>query len=363
MTRSRERSRPCPTRRVALRSHQPGQLGHERGTSSASQSASQWVVRLVSSAKSRAVASWIEDSDGEAAWPAGEVPRYLMASYADNTRVAYSYDLQHFLEWGGKVPATPEMLAQYLAAYAGILANSTLARRLVAINLEHRVRGLKTPTEHPLVTATLKGIRRTFRQPQRRVAPLLKEQLLAIIGRLTGVSAARDEALLLVGFAGAFRRSELVALEVADLRFTPEGMLIHVRHSKTDQEGEGRTVAIPFAKGSVCAVRALHRWLEVGGITTGKVFRGVDRHGNVAAQGLDPHSVARIVKIRVAEIGLHPGLFSGHSLRAGLVTSAAKAGVSAWKIRQQTGHKTVAMLDRYIRDERLFAGNAVGGLL
>jgi integrase len=286
-----------------------------------------------------------------------------MASYADNTRVAYSYDLQHFLEWGGKVPTTPEMLAKYLAAYAGILANSTLARRLVAINLEHRVRGLKAPTEHALVTSTLRGIRRTFRQPQRRVAPLLKEQLLAIIGRLTGVSGARDEALLLVGFAGAFRRSELVALEVADLRFTSEGVLIHVRYSKTDQEGEGRTVAIPFARGSVCAVRALQRWLEVGGITTGKVFRGVDRHGNVAARGLDPHSVARIVKIHVAQIGLDPDLFSGHSLRAGLVTSAAKAGVSAWKIRQQTGHKTDAMVDRYIRDERLFAGNGVEAVL
>lgn len=166
-----------------------------------------------------------------------------------------------------------------------------------------------------------------------------------------------------MGFAGAFRRSELVALEVADLRFTSEGVLIHVRYSKTDQEGEGRTVAIPFARGSVCAVRALQRWLEVGGITTGRVFRGVDRHGNVAARGLDPHSVARIVKIHVAQIGLDPDLFSGHSLRAGLVTSAAKAGVSAWKIRQQTGHKTDAMVDRYIRDERLFAGNAVEAVL
>jgi integrase len=177
-----------------------------------------------------------------------------MASYADNTRLAYGYDLQHFLDWGGKVPATPEMLAQYLAAYAGILANSTLARRLVAVNLEHRGRGLQSPTVHALVTGTLRGIRRTHRQPQRRVAPLLKEQLLAIIGRLTGVSEARDKALLLVGFAGAFRRSELVALEVVDLRFRSEGMLIHVRHSKTDQEGEGRTVAVPFGKGSVCPV-------------------------------------------------------------------------------------------------------------
>lgn len=121
---------------------------------------------------------------------------------------------------------------------------------------------------------------------------------------------------------------------------------------------------MPFPlPGSVCAVRALQRWLKVGGITTGRVFRGVDRHGNVGERGLDAHSVARIVKIHVARIGLDAGLFSGHSLRAGFVTSAATAGVSAWKIRQQTGHRTDAMLNRYIRDERLFAGNAVRAVL
>jgi integrase len=193
---------------------------------------------------------------------------------------------------------------------------------------------------------------------------LLKAQLLTIARRLRGLAGARDKALLLVGFAGAFRRSELVALEVTDLHFVPpQGVVIELRQSKTDQEGKGRCVAIPRAKGPVCPVKALERWLKLSGIVTGKLFRAVDRHGNVAARGLSPHTVSRMVKARVAEIGLDPAQYAGHSLRAGLVTSAAQAGVSTWKIRQQTGHKSDAMVSRYVRDERLFVDNAAARLL
>jgi integrase len=292
-----------------------------------------------------------------------DVEQYLAASYAHNTREAYRCDLQHFLEWGGRVPATPQLVAQYLAAHAGRLANSTLARRLVALNLAHRSRGLKSPTDHSLVRDTLRGIRRRHRAAQRQVAPLLKAQLLTIARRLRGLAGARDKALLLVGFAGAFRRSELVALEVTDLHFVPQGVVIGLRQSKTDQEGQGRTVAIPHARGPVCPVKALERWLKLSGIVAGKLFRAVDRHGNVGARGLSPHTVSRIVKARVAEIGLDPSRYAGHSLRAGLVTSAAQAGVSTWKIRQQTGHKSDTMVTRYIRDERLFVDNAAGSVL
>ena len=167
----------------------------------------------------------------------------------------------------------------------------------------------------------------------------------------------------MVGFAGAFRRSELVALEVTDLHFVAQGVVIELRHSKTDQEGKGRSVAIPRARGRVCPVKALERWLKLSGIVAGKLFRAVDRHGNVSPRGLSPHTVSRTVKARVAEIGLDPARYAGHSLRAGLVTSAAQAGVSTWKIRQQTGHKSDTMVSRYVRDERLFADNAVGSVL
>ena len=298
-----------------------------------------------------------------AAGMSAEVSGYLMASYAPNTREAYEYDLKHFLEWGGRIPAKARMVAEYLAAFAGRLANSTLSRRLAAIKLAHEAKGVASPTSDQLVRATLRGIVRKHRRVQRRVAPLLRQHVVRMVKRARGVIGARDSALLLVGFAGAFRRSELVDIEVADLEFVRRGVVVTLRHSKTDQEGVGRRVAIPYAKGGVCAVRALKRWLEAGGIREGKVFRAVNRHGTVSRRGLDGHAVGDIIKKRAAEIGLDPKQYAGHSLRAGLVTSAARAGVMAWKIRQQTGHRSDAMLNRYIRDDEMFDGNAAGSVL
>lgn len=292
-----------------------------------------------------------------------QVGQYLNASYADSTREAYRSDLEHFLKWGGRIPSSARQVAEYLAAYGGKLANSTLSRRLVAINLAHRVKRLVSPTADQLVRATLKGIVRKHRKPQRQMAPLLKANVLRMVKGLRGVLGVRDAALLLVGFAGAFRRSEIVNLEVGDLAFVDQGVVIHLRYSKTDQEGKGRKVAIPYAKGSVCAVRALERWLRVSGIETSKVFRSVNRHGSISEAGMQASVVGRIVKRRAAQIGLDPSQYAGHSLRAGLVTSAAKAGVSSWKIRQQTGHKSDAMLNRYIRDDQIFLGNAAASVL
>ncbi len=292
-----------------------------------------------------------------------QVGQYLSASYADSTREAYRCDLEHFLKWGGRIPSNARQVAEYLAAYGGKLANSTLSRRLVAINLAHRAKRFVSPTSEQLVRATLKGIVRKHRTPQRQMAPLLAAHILKMVKGMRGVIGVRDAAILLVGFAGAFRRSEIVSLETADLSFVDQGVVIHLRYSKTDQEGKGRKVAIPYAKGSVCAVRALARWLRVSGIEAGKVFRSVNRHGGISTKGLRASAVGRIVKRRVAQIGLDSSQYAGHSLRAGLVTSAAKAGVSSWKIRQQTGHKSDAMLNRYIRDDQMFLGNAAASIL
>ena len=165
-------------------------------------------------------------------------------------------------------------------------------------------------------------------------------------------------ALLLIGFAGAFRRSELIAINCTDLSFVEQGLVIHIRRSKTDQTGEGRKVAIPYARGRHCPVLALKHWLSTAGISDGPIFRAITRHGHVQPSALSTEAVALIVKKRAQAIGLDPSQFSGHSLRAGLATSAAQAGVSAHKIQQQTGHKSIEMLSRYIRDANIFVDNA-----
>ncbi len=288
-----------------------------------------------------------------------KIRTYLAATQAKNTQLAYRNDIAHFLKSGGRIPATPHCVASYLAVHASTLSLATLNRRVVAIGHAHKDKGLKSPTRSALVTDTLRGIRRINGSRQRQVMPLLKADLIKITRKLTGLIGIRDKALLLIGFAGAFRRSELVALKVEDVRFVTEGILIHIRRSKTDQNGVGRKVAIPFIKGCYCPVRALNTWLEKSGIKTGALFRRMNRFDQVTDYGLCAASVALIIKQRVAEVGMNSKQYSGHSLRAGLVTSAAQAGVSSWKIRQQTAHKSDVMLQRYIRDSQLFVNNAV----
>lgn len=292
-----------------------------------------------------------------------EVSLYLQASLSDNSRRAYRSDLNQFLSWGGTIPATPEMIAVYLAAHAELHAPATLARRLVAIGKAHTAQALPSPTTTELVRATLRGIRHIHGSAQRQVAPAVKEDVLAMVAGLSGIKGVRDRALLLIGFAGAFRRSELVSLTVADIDMAKQGLLVQLRRSKTDQSGLGRPVAIPYARGSACPVLALQHWLEVSGITDGPIFRPVSRHGRIAEAALTPQAVALVVKERALAVGLNARKYSGHSLRAGLVTSAAQLGVSSWKIRQQTGHKSETMLARYIRDANIFVDNAAGVVL
>lgn len=291
------------------------------------------------------------------------VSKYIKAAVADSTRKGYRIDLAHFISWGGNIPTTPQTVSQYLAAHAEILSVATLNRRIVAISRAHTANGIPSPTKSDLVKTTLRGIKRTFGTRQRQVSPVLKNDLIRMVDSLSGIKGTRDKALLLVGFAGAFRRSELVALQVCDIEFVEHGMVIHLSRSKTDQEGEGRKIAIPHARGASCAVKSLQAWLTLANIKEGPIFRPVTRHGKIEESALSPQAVANIVKEKVLAIGLDPQKFSGHSLRAGLVTSAAQAGVTAWKIKQQTGHRSDAMLARYIRDANIFNDNAAGALL
>jgi site-specific recombinase XerD len=303
-----------------------------------------------------------EQAASDVALPA-KVRDYIRAALSENSRKAYRTDLRQFLAWGGSIPASPEMVARYLAAHAEHHVIATLARRLVSIGKAHTTQGFQSPVDSDLVRATLRGIRHTHGSAQRQVAPAEKEDVLSMVAGLTGIKGTRDRALLLIGFAGAFRRSELVSLTVTDIEHAKQGLIVQLSFSKTDQDGRGRNVAIPYARGAVCPVLALQRWLDLSGISGGPIFRPVNRHGVIADTALTPQAVALVVKERAKAVGLDPARYAGHSLRAGLVTSAAKLGVSGWKIRQQTGHASDAMLARYIRDANIFVDNAAGVVL
>ena len=169
--------------------------------------------------------------------------------------------------------------------------------------------------------------------------------------------------MLLIGFAGGLRRSELVGLDIADLEFVREGLIVTLRRSKTDQVGRGRRIGIPHARGRWCPVREVQGWTAAAGIEAGPMFRSLRKGGFIAADRLSGEAVSALIKRHVRRIGLDPSTFSGHSLRAGFVTSAARAGIATHLIRAQTGHASDATMSRYIREGSLFRGNAAGQLL
>jgi integrase len=289
---------------------------------------------------------------------------FVRESLAPNTRVAYLADLVHFENWGGRIPAEPETVAAYLATHADALSVATLNRRLAALAKVHRSYGMANPTSSELVKSVLRGLKRVKGTAQRQATPLLKEDLiLALDATGDGLRDLRDRALLLIGFAGGFRRSELVSLHVCDLEPVRQGIVITLRRSKTDQDGAGRKIGIPHARGRWCPVAALGVWLTESGTAEGALFRRIDRHHRIGAKPLSGEAVGLIVRERLQAARIDPEGYSGHSLRAGLATSAAQAGVPSWKIRQQTGHASEAMLARYIRDGELFVDNVAGALL
>ena len=293
-----------------------------------------------------------------------KVLEFIEAGTAPSTRRAYQADLAHFVAWGGTLPATPLVVARYLADHATTLAMATLARRLVAVGLTHTRVGFANPTTTDLVRLTFRGIRRTYGAPQRRVAALTNEEIITITSLLgDSIRDVRDRALLLIGFSGAFRRSELSAVDCKSIEWMAQGLVLTIPRNKTDQEGRGRKVAIPLARVPACPVRALGEWLELSGIKDGPIFRPVAKGGNVLPKRLSPDAVAAIVKRSAKAAGLDPKRYSGHSLRAGFVTSAAAIGMPVWKIKAQTGHASDAMLSRYIRASALVFSGADDAIL
>jgi site-specific recombinase XerD len=258
------------------------------------------------------------------------------------------------------LPATVDTVAAYLAALATAgLKASTITRRCAGIRYIHRIAGVESPTSSESIKAVLSGIKRTIGTSVTRKAPATAETVRVIIAEMpTDLRGLRDRALLLIGFAGALRRSELVALDVADLEESPEGFHVRIRRSKTDQEGTGDFVSIPYGS-RLLPIRALKDWLEASGITQGAVFRSIRRSGKVVdPERLSDRSVANIVKAHAEAVGLDPAVFSGHSLRAGFVTSALQAGADVLRVMDVTRHRQINTLRVYDRRAKAFKQHA-----
>ncbi len=297
----------------------------------------------------------------------GRAAPFIEAARSENTRRAYRGAWEAFCAFCAAqgvapLPADARLCADYLTHLAESGRKvATINLAAAAIAAAHRTAGADDPTKPEAVRLLLTGIRRKLGAAPSQKAPAMRDDLARMLARLPATLAGRrDRALLLLGYAGAFRRSELVGLDVADLRFGAEGLVATVRRSKTDQEGEGALKHVPQLRAAaLCPVRAVRAWLDAAGIKSGPVFRRVDRHGHVAAGRLSDRAVALVVKRAAAAAGLEPRQFAGHSLRAGFATQAAADDVDALAIREITGHKSDQMLSRYVRSGGAQARRAV----
>jgi integrase len=304
--------------------------------------------------------------------------QFIRAAKAPATVRAYGADWRHFIGWCAEhglvsLPATPDTVALYLADLARETAEpepeapdrkplrkplkvSTIARRLTVINAKHKEANLDSPARlsHAKVASAMQGIRRTLGSAQTRKRPLTLAKIQKLLDTLEGpIAAARDKALLLVGFVGGLRRSELAAIRVEHLRWHRTGCTVQIPWSKTDQEGKGREIELPLGVSDrTCPCLALENWLKIANIKEGFVLRRVGLYGHVG-DALDKDSIGRIIQRLVRRARLaHPEAYAGHSLRAGFVTEAARNGASDREIMRQTGHKSRAMIDRYARAEQ-----------
>jgi len=287
----------------------------------------------------------------------------LKLSKASNTIRAYKSDFKDFSKFCVKngfksLPTEPKIISLYLTYLSSISKMSTLKRRIASISVIHRLKGLYIDTKHPIIIENLMGIRRKMGSYQKSKKPILINELKEIIkaidevnnwnGKLDDKRTARDKAIILTGFAGGFRRSELVSINYEDLEFVSEGVKIFIKRSKTDQSGEGMIKALPhFENKNFCPVTWLKKWLGISKIKTGLIFNISDR------------SVALLVKKYASIAGLDSNIYSGHSLRSGFATVSAEFGADERSIMTMTGHKTTQMVRRYIQEANLFKNNAL----
>jgi site-specific recombinase XerD len=297
------------------------------------------------------------------------VRRYAGRAKAPGTVLAYRKDYQAFVDWCAAhglcpMPATTETVILFIIAQADDgLAASSIGRRLAGIAYSHRLGRYANPCTGDELKEVLAGIRRTIGTAPKRKAAATADILAAMLKLCPPTLAGhRDRALLALGFAGAFRRSELVALKVADLIEVPDGLRVRIRRSKTDQDGAGAEIAIPRGY-RLRPVEAVQTWLAAAALTEGPLFRPVMKGGRIQPEQLSGFSVAQIVKRYAERAGLDPAAYAGHSLRAGLITSAAEAGAAIHKIQEISRHKSVQVLSAYVRSADLFKEHAGAAFL
>lgn len=290
--------------------------------------------------------------------------RYIKAATTDNTRRAYQSAIRHFERWGGVLPSNPKTVMGYLLAHAQSLSTRTLSLRLTALKNWHELQGFDNPVTDE-VKKLLKGIEREEGKPKQKAAVFTFKELQRMIEHIDDdLKGRRDKALILVGFFGAFRRSELVGVTVENIQTVEEGVVITVPRSKTDQEGEGTEKPLLAINSPLCPIAALNTWLYESAIEEGPVFKAINRWGDVQENALSPASINLILKDRAGRAGLAiaPSL-SAHSLRRSLATTAFKAGSSFSAIKRQGNWKSDSTVWGYIEEAKMFEDNVMSALV
>lgn len=291
---------------------------------------------------------------------------YIQAATSQNTRRAYRQDVQHFMGWGGLLPATPDTIVRYLHEYAETLNPRTLSRRLTALKHWHTYQGFTDPTLHPMVRKTLTGIQNVHGRPREKVPAITTEQLALLVRYLKQqdtLQAWRNNALLQVGFFGAFRRSELANIHWEHVTFVEEGVEILVPRSKGDQGGEGQICALPYGDKVLCPVTALRAWSEKAHIESGFIFRAINRHEQISHTPLTMDGVGLIIKRIAIDCKLpHAEKMSGHSLRRGFATETSRKGASFVSIMRHGRWKHEKTVLGYIEEGQRFIDNAASHL-
>ena len=295
----------------------------------------------------------------------------LKSSKANNTIRAYKSDFKDFslfcAQNGFKpLPSEPKIISLYLTHLSTKdVKMSTLKRRLVSIGVIHKLKGHYLDTKHPAIIENIMGIKRRKCIVQKGKKPILISSLKLIINAIDQqtkdkIKKLRDKSIILTGFSGGFRRNEIVALNYDDLDFVPEGLKITIRRSKTDQFGEGSVKALPYFDNSqYCPVVTLKNWITVSKIKSGPIFRRFSKGSKLSDNRLTDQTVALLIKKYLNLAGIDSKNYSGHSLRSGFATSAAESGAEERSIMAMTGHKSVEMVRRYIKEANLFKHNAL----
>ena len=294
----------------------------------------------------------------------------LKSSKANNTLRAYKSDFKDFGAFCAKhglnsLPTEPKIVSLYLTHLSKNSKISTLRRRLVSISMVHKLKGHYLDTKHPIIVENLMGIRRVKGSIQKGKKPILISHLKLIINiineqKTEEIKKLRDKSLILIGFGGGFRRTELISIDHEDLEFVNEGLKITIKRSKTDQFGEGSIKALPyFDNPQYCPVRSIQEWLKLSKISSGPLFRRFSKGSKLLEKRLTDQTVALLIKEYLNIAGIDSKNYSGHSLRSGFATSAAESGAEERSIMAMTGHKSTEMVRRYIKEANLFKNNAL----